>query len=352
MSATVTIPLKVIAENLEVDIDCTVLEVKGSQLGGAKPGMVVTSIQGTTISDRTELKNEMAALQASGGSELQVTIVFNTPAAAEDDVVKKVKKTGGDELDFSSDDEGGAQAPVPNAPPAHYKTESGDQVILNAVQKTPPGGCVLLLCDRYNPAFQVERAAQSLQITVMHIDAVTRVKSRLPMQEFGGTMRKSLERGVWMYIENASKSITLLNKLAESIYEVREAKKMHKDSRVLLLCEPHPHFPQELLEGAVTLRMRMTNEQPQLEETFKDPRAKLQLMKGGAKPAEPEQPKTSTKKRTVRIASEVDVVALETSTFLEMSASAAPPTLGENGQGKEGLSRIAKYRFGPNEKLI
>eukprot|EP00658_Telonema_sp_P-2_P076481 TRINITY_DN6700_c0_g1_i2.p1 TRINITY_DN6700_c0_g1~~TRINITY_DN6700_c0_g1_i2.p1 ORF type:complete len:408 (-),score=88.57 TRINITY_DN6700_c0_g1_i2:116-1339(-) len=116
-----------------------------------------------------------------------------------------------------------------------------------------------------------------------------------------------------------------------------------------LLCEPHPHFPQDLLEGAVTLRMRMCNEQPLLEETIKDPRTKLQFMKGAK--SEHDQPKASTKKRTVRIANEVEVVPLETSTFLEMSASAAPPSQGDN-QSKEGLNRIAKYRFGPNEKLI
>ena len=350
-----SLPIDAIRQFLEVDVDGSVLECNPSVFPGVTAGMVVTQINDCLIGNRADLKEELSNISNDPAkSQTLLEIQFVQPGAADDSggLMKKQKKN--DELDFDSDGEDDPTAgeePTSHMPgDGDFSVESGIQVIVKAAQKCVPGSCILLLCERYNPAYQIEGAAAKLGVSVMHIDAVARVKSRLPMEEFGGTLRKSLERGVWIYIENASKSITLLQKLAESIYEVRENKTMHVDSRVLLLCEPHPHFPQDLLDGCVTLRMRMSAGESLLEETIKDPRSNLQLLKGTSPSTEP--PRASTKKRSVKIASEVEVVPLETSMFLEMSASALPAGNGADGQPREGLQRVAKYRFGPNEKLI
>ncbi|CAD2217919.1 hypothetical protein AGDE_11671 [Angomonas deanei] len=63
----------------------------------------------------------------------------------------------------------------------------------------------------------------------------------------------------------------------------------------------------------------------------------------------PEVSKPKTKK--VRISNEVNIVQMEKTTFMEMSASARPVSDRENTVG-EGLTRIAKYSFGSNEKFI
>lgn len=358
-SVRLSVPLESILQRLEVDVDGSVTVCDPAIFPGVSAGMVVTSVNESVVGNRTDLKEELSGLARDPAkSRALVEIVFIQPGEADDGhAIKRAKKS--DELDFDSDgeDDGAAAPPPSDAKPysitddTGFSVESGIQVIVKAAQKTAPGCCILLLCEGYNPAYQIEGAAAALKVSVMHIDAVTRVKSRLPMEEFGGTLRKSLERGVWIYIENASKSITLLQKLAESIYEVRENKTMHKDSRVLLLCEPHPHFPQDLLDGCVTLRMRMSAGESLLEETIKDPRSNLQLLKGTAPPVSG-PPKTTTGKRSVKIAAEVEVVPLETSMFLEMSASALPAGGGADGHPREGLQRVAKYRFGPNEKLI
>eukprot|EP00758_Cryptobia_borreli_P003381 Tbor_TRINITY_DN3710_c0_g1::TRINITY_DN3710_c0_g1_i1::g.2465::m.2465 len=349
-----TVTLDNLIQHLEVDIDCTVLEVNPTLFPKVKPGMIVSSINDISVRDRTDLKVEMLAIsQNPKTAKAPIVMLFEVRDAAEDSNTpislcqqnKSTKNKKRDELDFDSDEE--------KPPEPKFSVDSGKQVILNAVNKTAPGACILLLCERYNPAYQIEEAARSRDITVMHIDAVVRVKSRLPMKEFGSTLRKSLERGVWMFIENASKSITLLQELVECIIAAKEKKSIHTNSRVLLLCEPHPYFPPQLLEGAVTLRMRMAPGEQVLEETIKDPRSKLQLMQGTNQSSSkgPNLPTTSMKKRTVKIASVVEVVPLETSSLFEMSASAVPNPDNDDDH-REGLHRVAKYRFGPNEKLI
>lgn len=65
------------------------------------------------------------------------------------------------------------------------------------------------------------------------------------------------------------------------------------------------------------------------------------------------KPAVKATKKKVKISSEVNIVHLEKSAFLELSASAQLPldreTSGGNG---DGLTRVAKYSFGSNEKFI
>lgn len=48
----------------------------------------------------------------------------------------------------------------------------------------------------------------------MYIDTIARMKTRQKMDDAGEVIKKSLEKGLWIYVEQATKSITLLRKLA------------------------------------------------------------------------------------------------------------------------------------------
>lgn len=383
MTSVVRLTVDDLINGVEVDIENRVEVATGVPLSR---GDMITSIDGNTVTNRSELREELSRL--SGTSVVEVR--FESAAFGGESAQRKHSATEGksrDEFDIDSDDDTAAGAslglprpsltetptqvspmstptmntirppadnydsPIATAAKQRNQIVNAEVRIAAATTSLKPGKCLLLLCDNCNPAFYVEAASATQGTSVMHVDALTRIKSKLRLEEYSLTLTKSLERGVWIYIEHATKSISLLEKLAECIDDVNARGAMHPAARVLLLCEPHPHFPASLLEGCITLRMKVS---PVLggnvlEETMHLGVSRLNVVQGKAGPDVPTVAPAKEKKR-VRIATEVKIVDIESSAFLEMSASVAPSAGSQPEPGS--LRRIAKYKFGASEKLI
>lgn len=385
-----SVPVHVAVGNLEVNVDNTIIVADPSVFPGAV-GLVVATVNGVMVSNRSELREELQNLLAQNPEatvSIQVSAAVNLACFAPDttaDVSKGDIAVGGpsastkDEFDLDSDDDEEDTSKLlevktqRTTAPLQPERGSTEQILFDAAARALPGHCILLLCDGFNPVVHVEAAAQRYHANVMHIDPVTRIKTRQRMDEYASTLKKSLERGVWLFVENATKSITLLEALAGCIHDTMQAGTFHNATRVLLMCEPHPHFPALLMQNSITLRLKPIQQSPEDNnvidaEGLSESRTKMTLLKAtsqdssqsaGSNSSGHQPPTVATgRKRRVRIAAEVDVVRIESSAFLEMSASAIPPSndlhegpespLTNNGS----IERVARYRFGPSEKMI
>ncbi|AIO00560.1 hypothetical protein LPMP_303380 [Leishmania panamensis] len=310
-------------------------------LSALQVGMVVRSIGGVPVGDG---RAEQARHRSNHS---QVLVVLGAPTK--------------DEFDLSSDEESAADfKPLSAIPPlpAEFSSsvaQNSSAVVYEAAVKCGAGGCVIIMCEGANPALPITLAAERAKAEVMYIDTVARMKTRQTIENAGGVLKKSLEKGLWIYVEQATKSITLLRQISDCIIEVRAAGKMHPQSRVLLMCEPHPHFPEALMRGSVTLRSRLQNNnmaEVDIREDLSESTHRKRAIHGdeilsSEAIAKPEV--TATRKK-VRISNQVNIVNLEKSTFMEMSASAQP--MAESTASSDGISRVAKYSFGSNENLI
>lgn len=377
------VPVQVAVDHLEVNVDNTIIAADPKLFPGAT-GLVVATVDGSIVTNRAELREELQAkLTQNPQAIVQIRIcsaahlagfapTTTTADASQGDIaVDEAQSSTKDEFDLDSDnDDDGSHLIEVKTQKVENKASaergSAEQILFDATSRALPGQCVLLLCDGFNPVVHVEAAAQRTQVNVMHIDPVARVKSRQRMEEYSATLKKSLERGVWLFVENATKSITLLEALANCIDAALRSNTFHSATRVILMCEPHPHFPALLMQNSITLRLKpIAASEDQIDaEGLSESRTKMTMLKvtsqdtsqsGGS--SNGSQPQVSTgRKRRVRIGTEVDVVRIESSAFLEMSASAIPPSndLHENGAdvSNGGIERVARYRFGPSEKMI
>ncbi|KAG5498844.1 hypothetical protein JKF63_03133 [Porcisia hertigi] len=310
-------------------------------LSSLKVGMVVRSIGGVPVGDG---RGEQARHHSNRS---QVLVVLG--------VQQK------DEFDLSSDDEAAADfkppSTLPPLPPEFNNSvaHNSSGVVYDAAVRCGAGGCIIIMCEGANPALAITMAALKANVEVMYIETVARMKTRQTINAAGEVLKKSLEKGLWIYVEQATKSITLLRQISDCIMEVRAAGNMHPQSRVLLMCEPHPHFPEALMRGSVTLRSRLQNnnmtEVDICEELAESANRKLAIYGDEVPPGETmAKPEVTATRKKVRISNQVNIVHLEKSTFLEMSASARMRA--ESGPSSDGISRVAKYSFGSNEKFI
>jgi hypothetical protein len=382
------VPVQVAVDRLEVNVDNTIISADPSVFPGAT-GLVVATVDGSIVTNRAELREELQAKLAQNPQalvQIQVCSAANlsrfaptttTADASQGDIAVDDAQASStkDEFDLDSDnDEDASTSHLIEVKTQKVENKStplergsAEQILFDATSRAEPGQCLLLLCDGFNPVVHVEAAAQRMQVNVMHVDPVARVKSRQRMEEYAATLKKSLERGVWLFIENATKSITLLETLAGCIDAAMKANTFHASTRVILMCEPHPHFPALLMQNSITIKLKPipTSEDLIDAEGLSESRTKMTMLKvtsqdssQSANGGSGNQPQVSTgQKRRVRIGTEVDVVRIESSAFLEMSASAIPPSndLHENGSpdaANGGIERVARYRFGPSEKMI
>ena len=360
---TVTMSIADIAQNIEVDIDGTISAVRCSGSALAK-GMVIASVNNIAVSNRSELKAELG--RYSDGA--QVTLAACKTAAGQ------IKSLGGaapalpmeagtitverqkDEFDMDSDDDiassisipGAAGAPLPSSEPEAH--DPAADVILKTAQDCRPGTSILLFCEGYNPALHVEAAAARFGAFVMFIDATQRMKTKQRIDDVGAILSKSLTKGAWVFVENATKSITLLEKIGECIALAEATSQIHPSSRIFLMCEPHPHFPTSLVSNSRILHVKpsSTSKIPDVNVDDLSESRKLTITRGAN--AANNQTLLQAPSRKVRMNSQVNVVQIEGNAFMELSASAAPPS--DVVEGTEHIRRVARYRLGPSEKLI
>ncbi|CAJ1991139.1 WD domain G-beta repeat [Leishmania donovani] len=338
-----SVPGKEFAKGVTLDEANRIVRVDAGlpSLSALQVGMVVRSIGGVPVGDG---RCEQARHHSNRS---QVLVVLGAPPK--------------DEFDLSSDDDDAANfkppSTLPPLPPEFNNSvaQNSSAVVYEATVKCGAGGCVIIMCEGANPALAITLAAEKAKAEVMYIDTVARMKTRQTIENAGGVLKKSLEKGLWIYVEQATKSITLLRQISDCIMEVRAAGKMHAQSRVLLMCEPHPHFPEALMRGSVTLRSRLQNNnmaEVDIREDLSESARRKQAIHGDdvASSETAAKPEVTKTRKKVRISNQVNIVHLEKSTFMEMSASAQPPL--ESGTSHDGISRVAKYSFGSNENLI
>nr|CCC91165.1 conserved hypothetical protein [Trypanosoma congolense IL3000] len=313
-------------------------------LVGVECGMVLSSINGMEIREAEEEKRrweqspgELVLVFSGGGGEGQHD---------------ELDLSSGDDEDVAADNRLALLPQDPTGEGVFQQSNSAD-VLIDAARRTVPGGCILIMSDGVNPAYALTVAAEKASQTLMYVNTVKRLKTRQPLIQAGGDFVKSLQKGIWIYIEQASKSMSLLRTLVESIKEVRENKSIDIKARVFLMCEPHPHFPEALLEGAVTLRgtLRQGTGEVMLEDNLLASENRLRAMRGVVCAPADGRPEISKTNKRVKISHEVSIVPLEKNTFMELSRSAAAPIEREGGVG-QGLTRTARYSFGKKEKFI
>ncbi|KEG15485.1 hypothetical protein DQ04_00061230 [Trypanosoma grayi] len=311
-------------------------------LAGVTKGMILSSINGNPVG---RAEDEQKKRRHMGGD---VVLVF-VPRPSD----------GHDEFDLSSgedEDNNFQQRNLSLGVVAHDDPSvlpKSTDVLADAAEKAGPGRCIIIMSEGVNPAYAIAVAAERASCTVMYINTVARLKTRQSLGQAGEVFRKSLEKGLWIYIEQATKSISLLRKLAECILEARAEGAIHSKTRVFLMCEPHPHFPEALLSGGVTLRstLRRDTGEVQLESDLLQSRKGLSVVRGAASAPVDEKPEVTKSQRRVKISHEVSIVPLEKNTFMELSQSASPQADRETITG-DGITRVAKYTFSTNEKFI
>lgn len=344
-STYLNIPGKEMTDGIAVSKEGMVKRVNSQRYGklsGVHAGMKLLSIDGAPVSDPQEEWRRLANYEA------EVLAVFSSPEK--------------DEFDISSDeDEESTFSPSTFLPQhsAASKTqeESSCNIVLDAASRCTPGRCIIIMSEGSNPALPIAQAAEKAQASFMYIDTVARMKTRQKISDAGEVFKKSLQKGLWIFLERATKSITLLRKLGEIIEEVEKQGTMHKQARVFLMCEPHPHFPEVLLRNSITLRCRLQGTKIEVNQPDEllESNQRLNAIYGNnmsvpnESPSSGKETRVSHAKKRVTISAEVDIVHLEKNTFLELSASAQPPA--ELAAG-EGINRVAKYSFGSNEKFI
>lgn len=267
-----------------------------------------------------------------------------------------------DEFDINSDEDESSFQPRSFLPHPTTNQSQGKNstasIILDAVKKCQPGNCIIIMSEGCNPALPIAQASVDFDSKLMYIDTVTRMKTRQKIDEAGALFMKALKNGLWIYVERATKSITLLEKLAECIQKAKSCKtELDEKSRVFLMCEPHPHFPEYLLQDSITLRCHVQGSSLTVDtvEDAHEGTDRLNAIHGVDSADPPPQPKgkaptLSNKKKSVKISAEVEVVPLEKSHFLELSASAAPPKI--PSESDTNLQLMSRYKFGASERFI
>ena len=250
-----------------------------------------------------------------GGDDFDDLESCGSDEAAAENVMNKLQRRGN-----TSQSQGGASSGAKAEPAIDDSFEDDpNRVMANAAQKVEPGNCIIILTQGLNPAMYVESAAKDNGVSVMYVSGGQRLKNKVRLDDFEAIIAKALRSPVWILIESATKSISSLQELANAIKEVRSTDSFHPKTRIFLMCEPHPHFPEELLKGSITLRFRPNPgaHLRQLEETMHDSRSKIDIMTGiktSAKKNDDLAVSFKPERRRVQIASDVDVVLLESST--------------------------------------
>ncbi|EPY19366.1 hypothetical protein STCU_09495 [Strigomonas culicis] len=333
---------KEFADGIVFDDSNKVVSVKSNEyptLSTIVPGMFLRSLNGVPVVKAREQQSQLKSVKG------EILAVFTA-------VTK-------DEFDLSSEEDADnafnpASALAPMA--AEYKSSvarGSALVIGNVAAKVTANKCIVIMIEGANPALPIALAAERAGVDVMYIDTIGRMKTRQSIEEAGDVFRRSLEKGLWIYVEQATKSITLLQKLAETMAEADARKALNVRSRVFLMCEPHPHFPEYPMKNCVTLRCRLLGDSAaavDVKEDLLESKRRRNLLSGSDDVATSAKPEVAKAKKKVRISNEVNVVQLEKNAFMEMSASAHLPAK-DNPSG-DGLTRKAKYTFGSNEKFI
>lgn len=313
-----------------------------SALAGVERGMVLSSINGAPVGRAEE---EQRRRWHAGG---ELRLVFTTRPFENHD---EFDISSGDDDDVNFHQRNVSISTLTNG--EEMTPSKSIDVLVDAAEKTGPGRCIIIMSEGVNPAYAIAVAAERASRTLMHINTLARLKTRQSLVQAGEVFRKSLQKGLWIYIEQATKSISLLRKLAECIVESQTVDAIHSHARVFLMCEPHPHFPEELLEGSVTLRGTLGRDggEVELENDLLESDRILSLVLGAGSSTVAVTPEVTKSRRRVKISHEVNIVPLEKNTFMELSQSASPKGEREFVAG-EGITRLAKYVFGGNEKFI
>ncbi|RNF14519.1 uncharacterized protein Tco025E_05789 [Trypanosoma conorhini] len=345
MSVSVTVTPRQFMEDVLFGANNEVVAIKGrggSPLAGVMKGMVLSSINGAPVG---RADDEQKKRRNMGGELLLLFLPGNTE--------------GGDEFDLDSgedEDSNFGQRKlafgINNHDGASNLPKSTD-VLLDAAEKAGPGRCIIIMSEGVNPGYVIGVSAERASCTVMYINAVARLKTRQSLSQTAEIFSKSLQKGLWIYIEQATKSISLLRKLAECITEAQAEGAIHPKARVFLMCEPHPHFPEALLKGSVTLRGKLHHDdgEVQLDNNLLESRIGHSVVRDAASFPVDALPEVTGGRRRVKISHEVSIVPLEKNTFMELSQGANPAMERETAIG-EGVTRFAKYMFGANEKFI
>ncbi|PWV15544.1 hypothetical protein C3747_28g351 [Trypanosoma cruzi] len=345
MSICVTATPRQFLEDVLFGANNEVISIKNkdsSPLARVMRGMILSSINGAPVGRADDEQRNRRNM----GGELLLLFV---PGASEEP----------DEFDLNSgDDEDSSfhQQKVSIGVANHEDVSTfprSTDVLLDAAEKAGPGKCIIIMSEGVNPGYAIGVSAERASCTVLYINAVARLKTRQSLAQTAEIFTKSLQKGLWIYIEQATKSISLLRKLAECITEAQSEGTIHSKARVFLMCEPHPHFPEALLKGSVTLRstLRCDDGEVHLDNDLLESRVGNSVVRGAAQPAVDAMPDIKGGRRRVKISHEVSIVPLEKNTFLELSQSANPALERETATG-EGITRFAKYMFSANEKFI
>ncbi|KAH9579981.1 Dynein heavy chain region D6 P-loop domain [Trypanosoma melophagium] len=346
MSIYVTATAREFLEGLQFGPNNEVVAVNSRDCAGLAEvarGMILTSVNGTPVGRAVEEQRR----HALSGSD--VMLVFLPQPFPRHD--------GEFDLSSGEDEDGGFQQHNPTVPGLASDDNAippeSTSVLADAAERAGPGKCIIIMSEGVNPAYPIAVTAERAACTVMYINTVARLKTRQSLAQAGDVFRKSLKKGLWIYIEQATKSISLLRKLAECIVEAQAEGAIHNKARIFLMCEPHPHFPEVLLNGGITLRgtLRPETGEVQLESDLLESRRGLSLVRGATGAPVDIKTDMSDRKRRVKISHEVSIVPLEKHTFMELSQSATAPVDREANIG-EGIARVAKYTFGANEKFI
>ena len=298
--------------NIELDADLTILY---SEIPSMPEGARIHLVGGEPFSDRGSLRMALASLPQDSSIEVQLYEKDIEPILIEESVEADgmVAVLAADSGFLSSDDDesfvpiekirsvskivrhasnvgGGGGAHVVASRPGGYsppaaRTSPGRESpqlcefsqidvtsatfaplseaipkngLYDALKYVPRGHCVVTMSNSVNPLAEIEIISKIMRREFICIDCSVKLRLRPSQTEIAQSLMEAMESGRWFVVLQAHKSMATLRVLDTVLEQHREDgyKHFHAASRIIIVTDPHPHFPPKLLESATVLKLR------------------------------------------------------------------------------------------------
>lgn len=322
-----------------ISVDCVVTNVTTDDcvgsLAGLDRGCRIVSINGELVSTSVDVKQLLSRLV---NEEDAVEVGFL--AGATDGDPRTSLRSGTARSDSPDGYAIGGDGDAPGSGSA--AKEDQPSPLESAVHRATGGKCIIIMAPpRTYPAGQIEELAAQMGVSTHVVDLSVSIHRRPRQEQMRQNIETALQYGEWLVILNATDSLSTLECLIDVLEKGIE---IHRNSRIFITTEPHPHFPVRLMQGAVVFRFNPeaalpsngsdhTNDSDAL--SLKDSLTHMHRLRGGGDSMENSTGDLPKPRRKVRINSVLDVIPADHSAdnlFSKSQLVPDEPPLNPGGQ--------------------
>jgi WD40 repeat protein len=131
--------------------------------------------------------------------------------------------------------------------------------ISSAVSTIALGRVILMVTESgVTPVGEVELVAKQLGADILTLDFGVKLRHRVSETELSAKVADGMKQGKWILVRRAVKSVGLLNAFAALLVEchANNLKDVSDNTRVFVVTEAHPHFPNSLTEQCISVKVK------------------------------------------------------------------------------------------------